>query len=140
MWTATHRPLTWESLTEPSKVMIPVYVGAQLWLGTAYVFDDGPRKSAALALARMIMDMTWWGFLYWGGAAALVAAFLTHRRSLFALVLYMVMVAALGWSAICGGAMWVSPDAPASAPVYPLVFAAACFSTARAVLSRKQQT
>lgn len=96
-------PLTWRSLTGPSRVMVPYYFLAATTAAWVYIFDPQGRVALQPGLtgARLLVGghMAWWGVLFGGIAAGIVVAFLTRRRWVLGLTLFAGSVLMVLWTA-----------------------------------------
>jgi hypothetical protein len=132
------RPLTWDTLTRPSKVMLPVYVLAALWIGYWYALGPDRRlHGPALTVARGMMPMPAWGTVAFFLAVMLVAAFLTTRRQVAVYALCLAGVAYALWAAIYAAGCYVSPEASMLTPMWPLIAGAAHVCTGLSLTRRE---
>jgi len=131
-------PLTRQNVTAASRVMLPAYVVLTGTIGLVYTLDPGHRLAdvPALTVARMLMggSMTGWGLLFLGVTAILLAAFLSHRRLLFVLGLYLCGATFAMWACLYGASTVTTPGTSLLSPVFPLFVCACCYASAKSLL------
>lgn len=129
-------PLTRTNVTAASRVMLPAYVVLTASVGAVYTFDPLRRLAGvpALAVPRMLMPMTGWGLVFFGVAAVMFAAFLSKRRHLFIVGLYLCAATFLLWGIMYAASVATEPTTSVLAPAYPLFVVVCCYASAKSLL------
>lgn len=127
-------PLTRDTVTAASRIMLPTYVAMFAAIGLSYVL--GPHKiaaaSPALAFADRMMPLPAWGALFLGCSTVMAGALLTHRRMLYRWALRMCGVSMCIWAVVIGLAT-LNGDATPAAAAWPAFVAVACLATDRSL-------
>lgn len=135
---ADDRPLTWGTLTVPSKLMLPMYVAGAAYIGACYILSPPERlQGASLTVARQVLSMDAWGALAWTLSVVLAVSFLTRRRQLAAAALCVGALAYLVWTGFYAAAIFADPTASLVSPVWPTVTAVAHVATALSLITRE---
>lgn len=131
-------PLTRDTITIASRLMLPTYCAFFALLGINYVTT--PRSivdaSPALAFADAIMPLPAWGGLFLTCSVVMLGALIAHRRILFRLALRICALSMMLWAVIIGGAS-LSGDATPLAFIWPAFPAVACIASDRSLAARE---
>jgi hypothetical protein len=131
-------PLTRQTVTVASRVMLPTYVAFFAILGANYLIaDDTAAASPALVFADNVMPLHAWGWLFIGCAGIMLAALFTHRRNLYRWALRSCGLSMLFWSAVIAWAS-LSGDATPFAAAWAAFVTTATYATDRSLASRER--
>lgn len=131
-------PLTRETVTAASRVMLPTYVVLFIVIGANYLTTPEPRllASPALAYASAWMPLNAWGWTFLTVAALMLIALLSGRRGLFRYALLVAMIAMIVWAGVFILAAFRGGASP-SAWIWPAFVAAACLASYRSLSHRE---
>lgn len=130
-------PLTRETVTVASRVMLPAYVVFFVVVGANYLIADGTATSnPALRFVDSVMPLHAWGWLFIGCSLIMAGALATHRRILYRWALRMCALSILFWATVIA---WASLSASATpfAAAWPAFVATACYATDRSLAARE---
>jgi hypothetical protein len=115
--------------------MLPVYVGHSAIFGCLFLWDPQNRleRSPSLALARAMLPLRVWGFIFLSIGCVMMFALVSHHRRDFTFALYLYAVTMFLWVGIYIGALFLNPDASSVAFAWPLGWAAACVASALSI-------
>lgn len=112
-------PLRRDTITAPSRIMLPTYIALGLGVGLVYITDPGHslRSSRALRFQAEVLEWPVWGTAMLFMAAAMIVAWVAfHNRMVFAFVLAMYAVTWLVW----GGTWAIAIFTDGATPLGPL--------------------
>jgi hypothetical protein len=131
-------PLTRDTVTAASRVMLPTYVAFFTVLGVNYIAARGTADaSPPLAFANDVMPLPAWGGMFLGCALLMASALLLRRRLLYRFALRMCALSMLFWAAIIAAASWAG-DATPFAAAWPAFAAAACIASDRSLAAQER--
>jgi hypothetical protein len=127
-------PLTRDTVTAASRVMLPAYVVLFAYLGLNYTIT-GPRltDSPSLAYADTLAVLPVWGCMFLATSAVMVVAIMQQERLWFRFALWVGIVCMTLWTGVFAVAVLLSNASP-GAPAWPAFVAVACFATDRSLL------
>lgn len=127
-------PLTRETVTAASRIMLPTYVILFIVIGANYLTTPEPRllASPALAYASAWMPLDAWGWTFLTVAALMLIALVSGKRGLFRYALLVAMIAMLVWAGVLALAGFRANASP-SAWIWPGFVAAACLASYRSL-------
>lgn len=124
-------PLTRETVTIASRLMLPVYMVVSGYIGLCYILSPDERlQGASLAVARLLLPMWAWGLLALVLAGGVLVAILSHSRGVAVVALCMGAAAYLVWACFYAISIWVDPAASYVSPIWPLLASAAHVASA----------
>jgi hypothetical protein len=130
-------PLTRESVTAASRVMLPAYVLFFAALGGNYILTPTSRllDSPGLRYANGVMPLRVWGALFLISAALMLIALGTHKRILYRYALLLCGLTMLLLTIVYILAAFHSDATPAGW-IWPALVVAACAASYRSITAR----
>jgi hypothetical protein len=130
--------LTWNSLTAPSRIMLPWYLAHFLIIALNFLLAPISRLVAhpTLEQAHALVNLRVWGVLFALAFVLMVLAFATKSRMMFRYALYLGATVLLIWAAVLGSAV-VFNQASFSAWAWPFGLALACYASNLSLLGKK---
>ena len=127
-------PLTRDSVTAASRVMLPTYVVFFALLGMNYTIT-GTRllESPALEYADRILPLPAWGCMFLTMSAVMAVALMQRERLWFRFALWLAIVCLGVWAVVFLLAA-ILTDASPTAATWPAFAAIACFASDRSLL------
>src|SRR5689334_18669953 len=123
-------PLTKQTVTVASRLMLPVDAVLSLWIGAAWFFQDNVRTHVpALYAVRAVWPIEATGALIFTVGALIVVAMFTRKRVVGATMVLAGCFCYLLLSVAIAVSVWTQP-ASYSAPAWPLYVALAHLATA----------
>lgn len=130
------KPLTWDSITLPSKLMLPTYLGLFSVMGYNYTFGEieGLIAGPGLRYANSLpLDLRQWGVMFFTAASLMVVAICKKRRSIFRYALWWGAICLFIWAGVfASAAVWGDGTPGAWAPWFAL--GVACLASDRSLL------
>lgn len=129
-------PLTWATITRPSRIMLPAYIVSAFAVAAVYIFDPGDRLANAPALRFQAEVLPWpaWGAVMVVMGVAMTAAWARwHQRYAFCFVLAMYAVTWLVWGVTWAIGIFVEGATPLGPILAAFVATAAIASIASVV-------
>lgn len=134
-------PLTRETVTSASRIMLPAYVALAAAYGIVYLLDPLGRLAGAhsLDVPRAVMggSMRPWGVLFLGLAGFLALCLLRHSRKAYVFGACVAASAWVLWAGMYAASIFTDPMASVLAPVGPLFYVTAIFATSVSLLRRE---
>lgn len=134
-------PLTRETVTAASRIMLPAYVVCSAAFGLVYTFDplDNLETINALEFPRQVMGGTMlpWGLLFLALTLVMVAAFTRSDRMMMAFGLCCCAVTWLIWGCLYAGSIIINPETSMLAPVLPWFVTTACIASTVSLIKRE---
>jgi hypothetical protein len=134
-------PLTRETITVASRVMLPAYTILSAAFGLVYTFDPLDRlgRVHALAAQRAVMggSMLPWGLVFLALTALMVAAIVAKNRLLFAFGLCCCAMTWGMWSVLYAVSAVIDPQTSVLAPAFPAFVVACCVASTMSLLKRE---
>jgi hypothetical protein len=128
-------PLTRQTVTAASRVMLPVYPILAAWMGVAYLFGGPARTSgASYTAAKSWLPIPTWGAMFIVLAVLLLIGYAQRSRPMVAFALTVTAAAYTVWAACFVWSLFTVTDASLVAPAWPLFVAVACFASATSVI------
>lgn len=130
------RPLKWESLSAPSKIMLPTYVIGFFVIGFVYTSTDKEdlvHASLALHYANDWIDIRIWGAMFLTISMTMTLSFLFERRALFSYALWYAAVVLASWMIILIAAAF-NGSGTFAGWVWPYIAASACIASFTSLL------
>lgn len=131
-------PLTRQTVTAASRIMLPAYAVLSGAFGLVYTFDPLGRLDGvhALAAQRAVMNgtMTPWGLLFVGLALLMLLAFRIRNRMMFAFALCCCAVTWFLWGVLYTVSIFIDPETSLLAPGLPLFVVTACIASTVSLL------
>lgn len=127
-------PLTRDSITSASVVMLPVYVALFTVVGGNYLITPASRlnDSPTLAYASDLMSLRVWSIFFIVIAVMMMTAMVRSRRTVFRYALWLGIVCMGAWALLfVAAAVWSTASPGAWA--WPAFVAAACYASARSL-------
>lgn len=124
-------PLRRDTITAPSRIMLPAYITLGFAVSLVYLFDPGGHLKNAPALRFQAEVLPWeaWGVSMFGMSVAMVVAWANfHARMPFAFVLAMYAVTWFVWGVSWGVAFFTDGATPLGALLAAFVSTAAVAS------------
>ena len=127
-------PLTRDTVTAASRIMLPTYCALFAILGVNYMTTgDRLLQSPALEYASRGLPLPAWGAMFLAASGVMVTALMHHERFWFRFALWVGIVCLGVWSLIfIAAAVW--SDASPGAWAWPAFAAVACFASDRSLL------
>lgn len=130
-------PLTRDSVTAASRIMLPTYVVFFAALGLNYLIADGTASaSPALAYIDTLMPLKVWGAVFLCCSALMVVAMLRRGRTLFRFPLRFCALAMIVWAGFIAAASITGNATPLSA-AWAAFIAVACLASDRSLAARE---
>lgn len=131
-----HRPLTWDEISTPSKIMLPSYLGLFMVMGFDLTFlslSDLFISPGVRYLAEFPASVRGWGVLFLIAGVVMVIAIGLRHRTLMRYALWWGAICLFVWALIFLKASIDDRVAPGTWAPW-LVLAAACFASERSLL------
>lgn len=127
-------PLTRDTVTVASRIMLPVYVAFFAVLGLNYLASPRDRlvQTPALEYANRVLDLHVWGMVFLVAASLMAEALLLRRRRLYQGALLVCAASMAVWASVNLFAAFRSDASPAGA-VWPTFVVAACLASFRSL-------
>jgi len=133
-------PLDRAHVTAASRITLPLYPALYLGVGLAFLLQDASRTSGpAFDVAKIIMSIHAWGWVFIAVATLEAAALLTHRRAIYQLALIPGSFLAGFWAVVLAGSAFASPLVSYTSGMWVAGMAVAQAATARS-LARRETT
>src|SRR5690242_8857003 len=103
-------PLDRAHVTVASRIMLPAYALIYAGVGLAFLLQDPARTSSpAFDVAKSLLPIHAWGWVFLAVAVAETAALITHRRRAYVLALVPGAGLAGFWAVIVSSSAFASP-------------------------------
>lgn len=132
--------LTWDTISTPSKIMLPAYVGLFAIVGLTFLFQEKSELLATPSLAfteQYIGGIRFWGVLFFATAVMMIAAILMRWRSFFRFALLWGIILMIIWAFVLAAAA-LAGEATWSAWAWPLFAATACAASNKSLLAGEE--
>lgn len=132
-------PLDREHTTQASRIMLPTYAILFALLGLMLIFQDQARTSSeAFDVAKMVMPIYLWGWLFIAVAFMEGTALWVHKRGLYLAGLTVGVGLVTFWAVVLTAAAFLSPVVSFTGAVWVGGWIAAHLATALSLAHRER--
>jgi hypothetical protein len=132
-------PLTRDTVTVASRVMVPAYSALCALWGLVFVVDPQDRLAHApsLQFARQWLELPVWGGLWLALAAVLILASLRQDREHYVAGLGVCGASWFAWGVVVEASVFVRSDVSYLAGTLPWFVSVACWASIRSLLAQE---